>query len=86
MVWLPLLHCSLQRRAVEFDEMRDTVNYDLIVVMDGYDRAEVVREVRLAGVACRALAQLMEAVVQEHGWLGRGRPTQGIRSCFQGSA
>lgn len=26
--------------------MRDTVNYDLIIVMDAYDRAEVVREVR----------------------------------------
>ena len=36
----------LQRRAREFDEMRDTPAYDLIVVMDRYDRAEVVREVR----------------------------------------
>lgn len=34
-----------QRRAWEFDEMRDTVDYDLIVVMDRYDRQEVVREV-----------------------------------------
>lgn len=43
---LPLPHLrAFQRRAVEFDEMRDTVNYDLIVVMDAYDRAEVVREV-----------------------------------------
>lgn len=29
--------------------MRDTVNYDLIVVMDAYDRAEVVREVSKVG-------------------------------------
>lgn len=30
--------------------MRDTVDYDLIVVMDAYDRAEVVREVSAAGL------------------------------------
>ena len=48
----------LQRRAWEYDEMRDTVDYDLVVVMDQYDRQEVVREVRrpAAGWAGRAAA------------------------------
>ena len=40
-----LTDCCLQRRPWEFDEMRDTVDYDLIVVMDRYDRQEVEREV-----------------------------------------
>lgn len=48
----------LQRRAWEYDEMRDTVDYDLVVVMDQYDRQEVVREVRrpAGGWAGRAAA------------------------------
>ncbi|KAL4431051.1 hypothetical protein ABPG75_006307 [Micractinium tetrahymenae] len=33
------------RRAREFDEMRDTPAYDLILVLDRYDEQEVVREV-----------------------------------------
>lgn len=35
-----------QRAAWEFDEMRDTVDFDLVLVLDRYDQAEVVREVR----------------------------------------
>jgi hypothetical protein len=64
--------CCLQRRPWEFDEMRDTVDYDLIVVMDRYDRQEVEREVGLCVGRCLWLRLWLSEVLTEGCFLAGG--------------
>lgn len=64
----------LQRRAREFDEMRDTPAFDLILVMDSYDEHEVLREVGGAPARATRVARGRAGVARR--WRSKSGPTR----------
>lgn len=69
--------CWLQRRPREFDEMRDTPAYDLILVMDRCDEREVLREVRRHARPCDAGRRHSAGGAGRGAARGRSRPLGG---------